>query len=300
MVTRLTAVLSESIPEIRQDMARLEENRYGKTGVRLMKVTRRDGVHTVREWTVRVLLEGDFDHTFLSGSNTGLLTTDTMKNTVYSRANESEAESPEEFAGELSDFLLGRNRGVSSVEVHIAQALWKRLVIGGEAHPDSFMRGSDETQTATLRRTQNGEETLRCGFENMVLLKTAKSGFEGYLKDDLTTLKETADRLMGTSITASWQYTPFAAGFNRLRNEVRETMLNTFAGHDSRSVQQTLFAMAEDALAAVPELTEVSLTMPNIHNILVDLKPFGQTNNNEIFMPISDPSGYIHARVTRD
>ena len=45
---------------------------------------------------------------------------------------------------------------------------------------------------------------------------------------------------------------------------------------------------------------EVTLTMPNIHNILVDLKPFGQDNSNEIFMPISDPSGYIHARVTRD
>ena len=77
-------------------------------------------------------------------------------------------------------------------------------------------------------------------------------------------------------------------------------MLKTFATHDSKSVQQTLFVMAEDALAAVPQLLEVTLTMPNIHNILVDLKPFGQDNPNEIFMPISDPSGYIHARVTRD
>ncbi len=281
-------------------MARLEENSYGKTGVRLVKVTRRDGVHTLREWTVRVLLEGDFDHTFLTGSNAELLTTDTMKNTVYSRANESRAESMEAFAGELVAFLLGRNPRVSSVEVHIAQAMWKRLTIDGQPHPDSFMRGSDETQTATLRRTQTGDQVLHCGFENMIVMKTAKSGFEGYLKDDLTTLKETADRLMGTSITASWQYTGAAINHNALRYSVRETMLNTFAGHESRSVQQTLFAMAEAALAAVPELLEVTLTMPNIHNILVNLKPFGQENKNEIFMPISDPSGYIHARVTRE
>lgn len=280
-------------------MARLQENRYGKTGVRLVKVTRRDGVHTLREWTVRVLLEGDFDHTFLTGSNAGLLATDTMKNTVYSRANESQAESMEEFAEELTGLLLRRNPRVSSVEVHIAQAMWKRLTVDGEPHPDSFMRGSDETQTATLRRTQTGERNLKCGFENMIVMKTANSGFEGYLKDDLTTLKETADRLMGTSITASWQYTGTPSGFYALRGSVRETMLRTFAGHHSKSVQQTLFAMAEDALAAVPELLEVTLTMPNIHNILVDLKPFGQHNANEIFMPISDPSGYIHARVTR-
>ena len=281
-------------------MARLEENCYGKTGVRLLKVTRHNGVHTVREWTVRVLLEGDFEHTFLTGSNAELLTTDTMKNTVYSRANESEAESMEDFAGELTEFLLRRNPRVSTVEVHIAQAMWKRLTIGGQPHPNSFMRGSDETQTATLRHARAGHQTLTCGFENMVVLKTAKSGFEGYLKDDLTTLKETADRLMGTSITASWKYIDVSTGFNRLRDKTRESMLKTFAGHDSKSVQQTLFAMAEDALAAVPQLLEVSLTMPNIHNILVDLQPFGQNNANEIFMPISDPSGYIQARVTRD
>ncbi len=281
-------------------MARLAENQYGKTGVRLLKVSRRNGVHTVHEWTVRVLLEGTFDHTFLTGSNAELLTTDTMKNTVYSRANESKAESMEDFAEELTGFLLGRNPRVSSVEVHIAQAMWKRLTIGGEPHPDSFMRGSDETQTATLRRTQTGERSLTCGFENMVVLKTANSGFEGYLKDDLTTLRETADRLLGTSISAEWIYTGAVGNYNALRNRIRESMLNTFAGHASKSVQQTLFAMAVEALAGVPELLEVTLTMPNIHNILVDLKPFGQTNNNEIFMPISDPSGYIHARVTRN
>ena len=281
-------------------MARLEENRYGKTGVRLLKVTRRDGVHTVREWTVRVLLQGNFTAAHTEGDNGDLLATDTMKNTVYARANESTAESMEDFAAELVGFLLGRNPRVSSVEVHIAQAMWKRLQFDGEPHPDSFMRGSAETQTATLRRERDGSHTLHCGFENMVVLKTAKSGFEGFKRDELTTLKETADRLLGTSITASWQYTGGAAKYNSLRERVRDTMLRTFAAHDSRSVQHTLFAMGEAALEAVPELLEVTLTMPNIHNLLVDLQPFGQTNANEIFMPMSDPSGYIHARVTRD
>lgn len=281
-------------------MARLQENRYGKTGVRLLKVTRRNGVHSVLEWTVRVLLEGDFDHTFLTGSNADLLATDTMKNTVYCRANESQAESMEQFAEELTVFLLGRTPRIASVEVHIEQAMWKRLIIGGEPHPNSFMRGSDEVQTATLRQTREGN-ALICGFENMVVLKTANSGFEGFLRDELTTLPETADRLMGTSISASWLYANHqAVDYNGLRQRLRESLLQTFAGHDSRSVQQTLFAMAEAALATIPELVEMSLTMPNIHNIPVDLKPFGQENRNEIFVPIDNPSGYIHARITRE
>ncbi len=281
-------------------MAKLQENRYGKSGVRLVKVTRDGQVHNLREWTVRVLLEGAFETAHTVGDNTSILPTDTMKNTVYSRAKESGAECMEDFAAELVDFLLGRNPQVSAAEVHIEQAMWKRLTIDGEAHPHSFMRGSDEVQTATVKRSRQGSPALTCGFENMIVLKTTKSSFEGYIKDELTTLKEASDRLFGTSITASWIYTADASHHSRLRHAVRESMLKTFATHDSKSVQQTLFAMAMDALAAVPDLLEVTLTMPNIHNILVDLKPFGQDNPNEIFMPISDPSGYIHARVTRD
>ncbi len=281
-------------------MATLQQNRYGKTGVRLVKVTRDGSVHTLREWTVRVLLEGDFEEAHITGSNANILPTDTMKNTVYSRAKESKADSMEVFAGELVDFLLNRNPQVSAAEVHIEQAMWKRIEVDGQRHDHSFMHGSNEVQTATLRRGQSGESTLLCGLEHMVVLKTTRSSFEGYIKDELTTLKEAADRLFGTSVTASWIYSGNVSNYNATRVKVRESMLKTFATHDSKSVQQTLFAMAEDAINTVPELSEMTLTMPNMHNILVDLNVFGQENANEIFMPISDPSGYIHARVTRD
>ena len=40
----------------------------------------------------------------------------------------------------------------------------------------------------------------------MVVLKTTDSAFAGFLRDELTTLPEAADRLMGTSVTASWEY----------------------------------------------------------------------------------------------
>lgn len=284
-------------------MAVLRENRYGKTGVRLIKVLRRGAVHELREWTVRVLLEGDFADVHLYGDNTKVLATDTMKNTVYSRAKESTAVSMEEFAGELSAFLLERNAQVHAVEVHVESALWKRLVVEGAPHPHAYMKGSGELATATLRRTRLGAQ-LACGIEEMVVLKTAESGFAGFVRDELTTLKETTDRLLGTAVMASWRYgdgsvSKAAMDYNGLRHGVREALIRTFAGHESKSVQQTLYAMAEGALEAVAEVSEITLTMPNRHNLLVDLSGFGQTNENEIFMPIEDPSGFIEARVTR-
>ncbi len=42
-------------------MARLGENRYGKSRVRLSRITRIGDRHEFNEWTVRVLLEGDFE-----------------------------------------------------------------------------------------------------------------------------------------------------------------------------------------------------------------------------------------------
>ncbi len=279
-------------------MPTLRENRYGKTGVRLMKVTRQGTMHELHDWTVRVLLEGEYSAVYLHGDNTDVLATDTMKNTVYARAQQSNAATMEEFAAELSEFLLSRNGRVSAVEVHIESALWKRLAVDGVPHPHSFMKGSNELATAILRRTRESVE-LQCGIDEMVVLKTAQSGFEGFKRDEYTTLKETADRLLGTAVTAQWTYEDGSTDFHHLRRRVRESLLHTFATHNSLSVQQTLYAMASDAISAVDELEEITLTMPNRHNILVDLQAFGQSNANEIFMPIDDPSGYIQARVTR-
>jgi urate oxidase len=280
-------------------MAILAENRYGKSRVRLIKVTRHKHGNDLREWTVQVLLRGDFDSAHLEGDNSKILATDTMKNTVYSIARASRATSMEDYAKELVNFLLQRNPQISSASVEIASTLWKRLTIDGKPHADSFMRGSDEQQTTTVERAQDGEFKIISGLQNLVILKTAKSAFAGYIKESLTTLPETFDRLFGTSVTAVWEYNTDTLDFDAVRSSLREAMLHTFAAHESKSVQQTLYAMAESALEATPQATEIEITMPNKHCILVDLSRFGQDNPNEIFVPIDEPSGLIQARIVR-
>jgi urate oxidase len=280
-------------------MIELAENRYGKSRVRLMKVTHHAHGNDLREWTVQVLLRGDFASAHVDGDNSKILATDTMKNMVYSLARSSNATSMEEFAMELVDFLLGRNPQVSSAAVEIASTLWKRLTVDGEPHPDTFMRGSGELQTTKVERAQGGTFKILSGLENMVVLKTAKSGFEGYIKETLTTLPETKDRLFGTAVRAEWVYVSGKLNYDAVRANIRETMLKTFAEHDSKSVQQTLYAMAESALTEVAEISEMELGMPNKHCLLVDLSRFGQDNPNEIFVPIDEPHGYIEARVVR-
>jgi urate oxidase len=281
-------------------MISLVEDRYGKSRVRLVRVKRGPAGHDFREWMVEILLRGDFTTCFTDGDNSKILPTDTMKNTVYSVARHSPAESIEDFAKELIDFFLGRNPQVSSAEINISEKPWAHLVAGGKSHPAAFVQSGGELQTAKVSRTQGGKFSVESGLQNLIIMKTADSGFEGYIHDSLTTLPETADRLFGTAVRANWRYVAADLAFLPLREKIRDALLAAFAGHASKSVQHTLYAMAEAALERVVEIDEIELTMPNIHCLLVDLSRFGQDNPNEIFVPTDEPHGTIQARMRRE
>src|SRR5580693_4927223 len=165
--------------------AKLGPNRYGKSRVRLMRITRHDSHHDVDEWTVQILLTGDFETAHTEGDNSRILATDTMKNTVYFVARESTATSMEAYALDLIDYILPRNPQVSSAEVVIESTLWKRLTVDGQPFPTAFMRGSDERQTTRISKNKSGEASITSGLDRLTIMKTAQSAFTGYIKESL-------------------------------------------------------------------------------------------------------------------
>ncbi len=277
----------------------LAENKYGKSRVRLVRVRRKPGWHDFREWTVQVLLEGEFESCFKAGDNSKILPTDTMKNTVYFLAKDSQAECIEDFAEEMVDFLLRRNPQVSRAEVSVSEKAWEHLNTGGKPHPSTFVQSGGECQTTNVTRAQGGGFAVSSGFENLVVMKTAASGFEGFIQDSLTTLPPTGDRLFGTAVRANWRYSKADIPFAASRTKIRNILLAVFAEHVSKSVQHTLYAMGEAVLESASEVEDIELTMPNRHCLLVDLSRFGQENRNEVFVPIDEPHGYIEARMRR-
>ena len=288
----------------------LVSDRYGKSRVRVMRVTKHFEHHDIDEWDVQILLSGDFETAHTLGDNSKILPTDTMKNTVYSVARNSKAASMEDYAKELIEFLLSRNPQVTCAEVVIESVLWKRLTVDGKPYPYAFMRGSSERQTATVSRTQTSGFSIVSGVEQLTVLKTTESEFTGYIKDSLTTLPETTDRIFATELKSTWTYTPEAIAsaaassenaidFNKVRHHLREVMISTFAKHYSLSVQQTLYAMGEAALDHTDIISEVYLIAPNKHCLLINFAPFGQTNPNHIFVPTDEPHGTIEATIRR-
>jgi urate oxidase len=187
-------------------LLQLGPNRYGKSHVRLVRLDRQRDHHELLEWELEVLLRGDFENCFREGDNGNILPTDTIKNTVYSLARKLRVNSMEQFAQELIDFLLGRNPQLFQVEVSIAAKDWTHLQVGGKRHCTTFVHASGELQKTRVERTRNTEFCITSGLENLIMMKTANSGFEGFMRDSLTTLQPTSDRLLGTALRASWPF----------------------------------------------------------------------------------------------
>lgn len=273
------------------------ENNYGKQAVRLVTVRRRPEAHELQDVTVAIRLEGDFAAAYTAGDNAGVLPTDTMKNTVYALAAEHPFEEIEDFGLALSDHFLQASPRAARAHVELTQHLWERIEKRDQPHPHAFRRAGSERRTAVVTRDRTGVRVL-AGLEDLVVMKTAKSAFEGFPRDRYTTLKETADRLLATAVKATWRYSRPYVAFGSLWREVRRLLLETFADHDSLSVQHTLHAMGEAVLETL-DVEEIHLSMPNKHHIPVDLTPFGLENRNEIFVATPEPYGLIEATLRR-
>ena len=277
----------------------LGPNRYGKSDIRLVKLVRHADRHELKDLTVSVAFEGSFEAVHTAGDNTAVLPTDTMKNTVYALARQHTLEHIEAFGLALGDHFIAANPQVSRVVVEIRERMWEPLETRSGPAPSAFLGSRAEARTASVDYSRE-RVSMRSGLDDLLLLKSARSAFSGFLRDSYTTLQDTEDRIFATALTASWLYRESGGNFTRLWTEVRQALLDEFAGHDSRSVQHTLYAMGETVLARCPEVEEIRLTMPNKHHLPVDLSPFGLENNNDVFVAADAPYGLIEATMMRD
>jgi urate oxidase len=277
----------------------LTRHSYGKSQIRLTKVTRQTARHDLKELSIAVELEGDFADSYLHGDNRRVVATDTMKNIVYAIAREHSLAELESYGQALAGHFLAQYAHVSAAVIRLAELPWQRLIIDSQEQPYAFTGGRGEQRTCTITLTRQ-RLRVEAGLDGLSLLKTADSAFAGFIRDAYTTLPDTHDRIFATVLSADWIYGNTPADWNRSHQQVRQALLEVFGRHKSQSVQQTLFAMGTAALAACPAVEEIRLRMPNKHHLLVNLQPFGLENNNEIFVPTEEPFGVITGTVRRE
>jgi urate oxidase len=275
----------------------LGANRYGKAAIRVVRVLRGDDGDRLRDLTVAIALEGDFEAAHTDGDNSLVVATDTMKNTAYAFAKDHLDGSIEAYGRALAEHFLAEPQ-VDTATVNVREHGWQTIDVAGSRAPGAFVRSGQATRVATVAASRGGIQ-VEAGIEDLIVMKTRRSAFRGFPRDEYTTLAETDDRLMATKVTAIWRYGAPDLDFDATYAAVRSTLLEVFADHDSPSVQTSIWIMARAILDRHDEVAAVRMVLPNLHHWMVDLSPFGLTNDREVYVATTEPHGLIEATVRR-
>lgn len=276
----------------------LTDTDYGKTDIRVVKLFRSEQQHRLKDVEVRVLLTGQFDRGYTTGDNTDWLSTDTIRNISYATARTGFSASIEEYGAEIAAQILEVAPLVRTATIELTERRWTRLITDGKPHDHVFVR---DVGLRTARVRNDGESvSFTSGVTDYSVLKTAESGWEGYLQDRFTTLPETNDRVLATSVTATWDYMAGSSpDFDSLWPAVIEQILTTFSDHYSYGVQHDVYLIGQAVLGRFSEVERIHLSLPNLHHLLVNLEPFGLSNDHEVFHATNEPRGLLRGAVAR-
>ncbi|MEI8410511.1 MULTISPECIES: factor-independent urate hydroxylase [unclassified Kribbella] len=281
----------------------LGANQYGKAESRVVRIYRDSPRHQIRDLNVSSALRGTFEDAHTTGDQADVLPTDTQKNTAFAFAKEKGVGAIEDYALTLGGHFIDSAPAAEGARIEVEEYTWERIPVDGEGHAHSFVRAGSGVRTTVVNvegRGSSRKSYVVSGIRDLVVLKSTGSEFHGFLKDKYTTLPETNDRILATSLVARWRYDHTDVDWDKSYEEIKALLLEQFAKIHSLALQQTLYGMGEAVLERHPEVAEIKFSAPNKHHFLVDLSPFGLENPNEVFIAADRPYGLIEATVVRD
>ncbi|RMJ24107.1 hypothetical protein PHISP_05035 [Aspergillus sp. HF37] len=288
---------------------------YGKDNVRLFKVHRDQNdpkLQSVVETTVRVLIGGEIDQSYTRADNTPIVATDSIKHTIHILAKQNPVTPPELFGTILGTHFITRYNHIHSARAEITTHRWTRMNIDGKPHPHSFYRDGNETRNVDVEVVEGKGVDIRTSIRDLKVLKSTNSQFWGFVRDEYTRLPETWDRILSTDVSADWTWKRFsgldevranASKFEPTYEKARDITFKTFAADNSASVQNTMYKMSDQILAAQPLVEVIDYSLPNNHYFEIDMswhKGVQNTGKNaEVYAPQSNPNGLIKCTVSR-
>jgi len=279
-------------------MPRIGSSTHGESRLRMLRIVRRGDRHDPKELSVSFRFEGDFAAVFRQGQRGALLPGETLKNIVHGAARDYGAGEIEEFGLALTDRVLSKYSAITRARVDVTEASWLRLDVGGRAQAQAFMAGPQELKTAAV--TSNGRQSaVVSGLAGLAVMRT--SGFApkpGAAVDDGTA--DGLPRLLVAELSARWSYSSADVTFRTYREGVRAVIVETFARHTGRSIEQTLYSMADVVLGSYHEIADVTLAIQERPYRAADLFTAGVDNPDDLFVAAEEPTGLVEITVERE
>jgi urate oxidase len=248
---------------------------------------------------------------YTEADNSVVVATDTMKNTTYIMAKQHPVTPVEQFASILGSHFIETYKHIHIAHISVIQHRWTRMTVDGQPHPHSFFRDGAEKRVVQADVSRNGID-IRSGVSELLVLKSTGSEFHHFVRNDFTTLPDVYDRILSTSVDAGWKWKTFSSldevkqsvsKFDETWTKAREITFRLFATESSPSVQNTMYKMCDEILAAQPAVEAVDYSLPNKHYFEIDLSWHHGLKNTgkdaEVYAPQSDPNGLIKCTVTR-
>ncbi len=268
-------------------MAELLKIGYGKEAV---SVYRTDGVSSLFAAEIGMTARGAaFAPSYTDGDNTLVIATDSMKNFIQITALEYGGDSLEGFLELLGSRFLDLYGQVERIE------LTGREVPFARRSEQSFQAVGGDRAVAELALGRDGTLEHRSGVVGLRLMKLTGSSFENFVRDEYTTLGDSRDRPLFVNLDVHWRNRDFAARADR--EAVRASVLATFAEFDSASIQELVHEMGVRALAAFPELEEISFDGEN--RLWDTAQVDGRDERVRVYTDPRPPYGHIELTLGR-
>jgi urate oxidase len=267
---------------------------YGKGDVTVYRLNRGAGEHgAVFGASVLMLVYGNaFWRTYTHGDNTGLVATDSMKNFIQRETLNYTGDDLEDYCWFLGAAFLETYPQAEGVQVSAVEIPYEALARG-----IGFRSGGPERATARVELQKRTVVEAVSGLRGFKLLRLGGSAFEGFVRDQYTTLPDVVDRPLHMWLDLEWSYTSpdQACSQGRVTAQVREIVHDMFEKFESGSIQQVIYQMGTRLLAEIPSIAEVHLEANNRTWDTIAVQP-GATS---IYTDPRPPYGCLGLRLTR-
>lgn len=237
---------------------------YGKGDVTAYRL-RRDGEvltgqRAVFGANVKILLYGDaFWPTYATGNNSGIIATDSMKNFIQQETLNYSGDDLEAYCKFLGEKFLGVYPHVEGLQVsasevpYAARGKW------------SFTPAGPEQAMARVEIGRAGIVEAVSGLRGFRMLRLGGSSFEGFVRDEYTTLPEITNRPLHMWLDLEWTYTETAGAFNdgQVSSAIRRLTYELFEAFESGSIQQIIHQLGTRILVDCPTVGEIHLEANN-------------------------------------
>ncbi len=243
-----------------------KRNYYGKGDVIVYRL-RRDGKTAAGQSPVfganiKMLVYGDaFWQTYTTGDNAGLIATDSMKNFIQREALNYTGPDLEDCCRFLGVKFLETYPQVEGVQVSSIEIPYSSLT----DDQVSFAPSGPERAIARIELNRTGTVEVASGIRGFKLLRLGGSAFQGFVRDQYTTLPDVANRPLHMWLDLEWLYTAPSAGFSSgtITAAVRRLVHEVFCAFESGSIQQVIYQIGAKLLAEIPAVAEIHLEANN-------------------------------------